>query len=512
MNLRKLKKNITAKIDKGTVEVRGEVYIAKKDFTALNRKRSKQGEEPFANPRNLAAGSMRQLDAKLVASRHLSFLSYSIASDLGQTTHKQEHDVLVALGFATDATATECLTTDTVIDYWKGVHKKREGLPYQIDGVVVAVNNNKLFDKLGVAGKSPRGVRALKFSPRQATTTIEDIRVHVGRTGAVTPIAYLAPVEIGGVTVSRATLHNEDEIERLGVKIGDTVIVERAGDVIPDIVSVVGELRTGKEKSFRMPRTCPECSTPIVRKRGEAIARCLNPECESRKRESLYYFVSRAAFDIDGLGPKIIDRLLDNDLISDPIDLFTLKAGDLEQLEGFQEKSAHNIIKAIEASKRVPFYRFLKALNIRYVGEETAIDLAQHFGSIEALQEASLSELETMEGIGEVTAEYIHTWLHQKKNRKFIQKLLNAGIRVEAPKRTGTKLAGKTFVFTGSLEALGRQDAERRVRTLGGDPASSVSVKTDYVVAGESPGSKADKAKKLGVRIISEKQFLNMIK
>lgn len=507
-----LAKKIVSKIEQGTIEVRGEVYIATKDFEKLNHARKREGETLYANPRNLAAGSMRQLDPVLAASRPLSFLAYSLVTDVGQSKHGDEHKLLTMLGFRTDKTARACSDLRAVIGYWKEVKKIRSSLPYQIDGIVVNVNEVKVFERLGVAGKSPRAIRAFKFSPHQTTTIVEDIRVHVGRTGAVTPIAYLKPVEIAGVTVSRATLHNEDEIKRLDVRIGDTVIVSRAGDVIPSVKGVIKELRGSHVRKFKMPTRCPECNTKLVRGEGEVIWRCPNPECESRKRESINYFVSRRAFDIDGMGPKIVAQLRNEDLISDPADIFTLTLGDLAALERFGEKSAHNLIAAIDKSKKVSLARFIIALNIRYVGEETSIDLAQYFGSIKELQIASLDAIRAIDGLGDVTAEYIYKWFQEKKNKAFIKKLLDVGVQIEAPRRTGTKLKDRVFVFTGSLETLSREDAQRRVRMLGGDPASSVSSKTDYVVAGKNPGSKIARARDLGVKILDEKAFLRMVK
>ncbi len=489
------------------LEVRGEVYMEKGDFERLNKKLGGK----YANPRNLAAGSIRQLDPKLAASRPLKFLAYDLVTDLGQKKHSEEHQILKDLGFKTDK-GKECKDISEIVDFWRQTAKKRETLPFQIDGVVVSVNNNFLFQRLGVAGKSPRGIRAFKFSPKQATTKVLDIKVQIGRTGAVTPIAHLKPVEVGGVTISRATLHNEDEIERLGVKIGDTVIVERAGDVIPAVSKVLKNLRTGKEKKFHFPKTCPKCGQKLVRPKGEAVWRCPNRQCPARKREFLYHFVSKKAFDIEGIGPKIINQLIDENLISGAPDIFELREGDLIPLERFAEKSAKNIVSAIGNSKRIPLSRFIYSLGIRHVGEETAIDLAQYFGSIEKLRKAAKEELENIPDVGPRVSESIYKWFQSKQNQKLVNDLLKAGVEIQPPPKIGKKLKGKTFVLTGILESMTRAEAQKKIRMLGGDPTSAVSRETDYLVVGKEPGSKLEQAKKLGVRAIGEKEFLKMLK
>jgi len=488
------------------VEVRGEVYMEKKDFERLNKELGGK----YANPRNLAAGSIRQLDPQLAASRPLKFLAYDLITDLGQKKHSEEHRILKSLGFKTDE-GKECKNLLEVVNFWRETAKKREILPFQIDGVVISVNNNFLFQKLGVAGKSPRGIRAFKFSPKQATTKILDIKVQIGRTGAVTPVAHLKPVEVGGVTVSRATLHNEDEIKRLGAKIGDTVIVERAGDVIPAVAKVLKELRTGKEKAFKFPRFCPKCNTKLIKPEGEAIWRCPNLKCPARKREFLYHFVSKKAFDIEGLGPKIIDQLIDENLISEAPDLFELKEGDLIPLERFAEKSAKNIVSAIGNSKKIPLSRFIYALGIRHVGEETAIDLAQYFGSIDKLRKATREELENIPDIGPQVSGSIYNWFRSKRNQKLIKDLIKVGIKILPPEKIGKKLQGLTFVLTGSLESMTRSEAQKKIRMLGGHPSNSVSKQTDYLVVGKEPGTKLEKAKKLGIKTIGEKEFLKIL-
>jgi len=509
---------------KREVEIRGEVYMNVKDFERLNKELAKRGEKTFANPRNLAAGSIRQLDPKLAASRPLKFLAYDIVTDLGQKKHSQEHQILLALGFKTDE-GRECKSLKATVEFWKEVGEKREKLPFQIDGVVINVNDNEIFQKLGVVGKSPRGVRAFKFSPKQATTIIEAISLQVGRTGAITPVAVLKPVEVGGVKISRATLHNEDEIKRLGVKIGDTVIIGRAGDVIPDVIQVLPELRTGKEKEFRFPKSCPVCGTKLIKPAREVVWRCPNPKCQARRREYFYHFISGGAFDIIGLGPKIVDRLLDTGLISDPADLFTLKMGDLISLEslprrkpkaflrGFAEKSAQNLISAIQSKKKITLSKFIYALGIRNVGEETAQDLAENSCSFEKLKNASLEELQKIMDIGPVVAKSIYDFFQEKRNLKFIEKLKKVGVEIfEEKKPKRQPLKEKIFVLTGSLETMTREEAKEKIRILGGEISESVSKKTDFVIIGKEPGSKLEKAKKLGIKIINEREFLDLIR
>jgi len=496
-----------------TIEIRGEVYMGKAEFEKVNREREKKGEEIYANPRNLAAGSIRQLDPKLAASRPLKFLAYDIITDLGQKKHSEEHLTLPKLGFKTDQ-GKVCKDLSEVIGYWKEIVKQREKLPYQIDGVVVSVNDNALFSKLGVAGKSPRAIRAFKFSPKQATTKIIDINLQVGRTGAVTPVAILEPVNVGGVTITRATLHNEDEIKRLGARIRDTVIIERAGDVIPVVARVLKELRSGKEKEFHFPKECPVCKSKLVKPQGEAVWRCKNTNCQARKRENLYHFVSKKAFDIRGLGPKIIDQLSDEHLITQPAEIFELKEGDLVPLERFADKKADNLIKAIEKSKKITLSRFIYSLGIRHVGEETANDLASYFGTINNLAKAAKEDLDRVPQIGERVAESIYHWFKDERNRKLISDLIKVKIEItnQSLKPKSQKLEAKKFVITGTLESMTRDAAKEKIRLLGGEIDESVSKKTDYLVAGKEPGSKLEKAKELGIKVIGEKEFIDLIK
>lgn len=492
--------------------VRGEVFLSKKEFAQINKVQQEKGLPLYANPRNVAAGSVRQLDPKITASRKLDSFAYDIVAGAQTKTHQERHEELKKMGFKTNTHNKYCKNLEEVFHFYEHVGKIREKLAYEIDGVVVIVNNNVLFEKLGVVGKTPRGAVAFKFAQSQATTIIEDIQIQVGRTGAMTPVAWLKPVQISGITVSRATLHNEDEIRRLDVKIGDSVIVGRAGDVIPDIIKVLPELRTGKEKNFKMPQTCPSCDTTLQRSDGEAISRCPNQTCPAKERRSFYHFVSRPAFNIDGLGPKIIDRLLDEGLAQDPADIFSLKEGDLAQLERFGEKSAENVVAAIQEKKELPLSRFIYALGIRNIGAETAVDLAAHFGSLEKLRAANLEDFDAIANIGPIVAKSVYEWLQEKANVKFLDKLLKAGVKPKnPPKKVAGKLDGQTFVFTGTLESIERESAKEKVRALGGQISESVSAKTSFVVVGAEPGSKADKAQKLGVKILNEKEFLKTI-
>ena len=510
--LTEIAKNIK---EKGLKEltIRGEVFITKKDFEEINKTQKQKGLPAFANPRNIAAGSIRQLDPKITAQRHLNSFAYELLTDFGQKTHEEKHKILKALGFKTNKNNKYCKSLDQVMQFREHWIKERERLDYEIDGVVVIINNNEIFEKLGIVGKAPRGAIAYKFPQAQSTTRVLNINIQVGRTGAITPVAVLEPVGVTGITITRATLHNEDEIRRLGLKIGDTVIVGRAGDVIPDIIKVLPELRTGHEKNFKMPEKCPSCDTKLIKSEGEVLLRCPNKNCFAQRRRGFYHFVSRAAFNIDGLGPKIIDRLLDEGLVQDPSDLFGLKEGDVVALERFAEKSAENLIKSIQERKEITLAKFIYALGIRNIGEETAIDLAKHFGSIKKIKTAKLEDFDSISDIGPVVSKSIYEWLQDKENLKFIDKLEKV-IRIQNSESRirNSKLKGLSFVLTGSLESIARDEAKAKIRELGGDISESVSSKTSYVVVGSEPGSKAEKAKKLGVKILDEQEFLQLIK
>lgn len=506
---------LTINTKKETV-VRGEVFISKKEFERINKEQKEKGLPVYANPRNIAAGSVRQLDPKVMLDRKLDFFAYDLLTK-DTITHEEKHKILESLGFKINKNNKYCRSLSEVFQLREHWVKERQKLNYEIDGIVVIINNNDVFEKLGIVGKAPRGAIAFKFPQAEAVTKVLDIKVQVGRTGAMTPVAILEPVQVTGITITRATLHNEDEIRRLGLKIGDTVIVGRAGDVIPNIVKVLSELRTGKEKNFKMPEKCPSCQTKLEKSEGEAIVwRCPNSKCFARQRRNFYHFVSRSAFNIDGLGPKIIDRLLDEGLVQDPSDLFELKEGDVAHLERFGEKSAENLINSIQGKKEITLARFIYALGIRNIGEETSIDLANNFGFIEKLKEAKLEDFDSILNIGSVVAKSIYEWFDNKDNLKFLEKLENKikvypVIRQGAPSLDGVKLSGKIFVLTGSLETMARDEARAKIRELGGDVSESVSSKTSFVIVGKEPGSKADKAKKLGVKIINEKEFIQII-
>lgn len=494
--------------------IRGEVFLTKSEFERINAEQRANGEKEYANPRNVAAGSVRQLDSKITAKRNLHFYAYDI-SGKGKNqniypTKASEYEALQQLGVPVNPKGKIARAAKEIIQFRNYWEAHREQLPYDIDGIVVTVNDSALYEKLGYVGKAPRGAIAYKFSPKEAETIVENIVVQVGRTGVLTPVAILRPVEIGGTTVTRATLHNMDEINRLDVRIGDTVIVQRAGDVIPDIVGVLKNLRPKGIKKFRMPRTV--CGQNVIRKTGEAAHRIAHPEqCALVERRRLSHFVSKRAFDIDGLGPKIINRLIDEKLVATPADLFRLTAGDIQPLERFAEKSAENIIRAIQRRKKIDFSRFLIALGIPHVGEETALDLTKHFTTINALRHASFEKLDRIPHIGSIVAKNIAEWFRNKHNKKFVDDLLSV-VHVIYPRRTTRRhLAGKTFVLTGGLEKLTRDEAKTRIRERGGNVSSSVSSAVDYVVAGANPGSKLEKARKYNVTILNEEEFLKML-
>ena len=502
------------KVLSGEIIVRGEVFITRKDFRRINKDQERAGLKTYANPRNLAAGSVRQLDPAVTRSRRLDSFAYAFKTDVNQDTHEQEHLILKALGFKTNPHNKFCKNMKEIWsmrDYWE---KNREMLNYEIDGIVVAVNDNATFKKIGVVGKAPRAAIAYKFSPKESETVVEDIILQVGRTGTLTPVAVLRPVNVGGVTVSRATLHNLDEINRLGVKIGDTVIVGRAGDVIPDIKQVIKELRTGKEMAFYMPKKCPACREPVERFEDQVAFKCTNKNCPAIKREAIYHFISRKAFNFDGIGPKIIDQLIEVGLIRDSADLFSLKKEDLLNLERFAEKSAENTIDAIQSKKKVALDKFIYSLGIEHVGEETAFVLAKRFKKLESLKRVELEELENVPDVGPIVARSIYEWFQKPYNQRLINKFKKSGVHVleEKTSKYSTKLLGKSFVVTGSLDSMSREEAKDRIRELGGDVSSGVSRNTGYLVAGFEPGSKLEKAKKLGVKVIDEAEFIRLLK
>jgi len=501
----------TKKLVSGEIEVRGEVILPKKSFEKINKEQAKLNQPQFANPRNAAAGSIRQLDPQIPASRNLAFMAYDLMTDLGQKTHQAKHQILKKLGFKIGQYDKFCRNLQEVSQFHSFIQKIRQKLPYWTDGVVVNVNNISTYRKLGLVGKAPRGAIAYKYPAEQATTIVEDIEIQLGRTGALTPVAILKPVQVAGSTVSRATLHNEDEIARLGIRIGDTVIIQKAGDIIPDIVKVLPKLRTGREKKFTMPAKCPICNSAVIRKDGEAAHYCTNPDCFAKNRENLYHFVSKAAFDINHLGPKVIDQLLANNLIQDAADIFSLKQGDLEPLERFAAKSAANIIEAIDQAKKISLARFIYALGIRHVGEETAIALTKHFGSLDKIQTVRQKELEKVPDIGGIVAQSIYQYWQAKKNQRLVNRLIKNGVHIQSVQKIKQKLAGQKFVLTGTLKTMTRDEAKNRIRQQGGEVSSSISDQTTYLIMGEEPGSKYQKAQKLGIKVLSESQFTKIL-
>ncbi len=494
--------------------VEGEIWMSKKQLEILNKDKIKNGEEPYANPRNLAAGSIRQLDPKIVAERKLKAFIYDIAqyNDFPDS-QKQELELLQELGFAVNKHFKYCKDINEVIEYWKDWQSKMDKQDYLADGVVVKMNEKKYQDLLGYTGKAPRWGIAFKFPAEQVTTVVEDIVLQVGRTGVVTPVAHLRPVSVAGSTVSRATLHNEDEINRLDIRIGDTVVLQKAGDVIPDIVSVVHELRPKDSKPYKFPTHVQGCGGDgsIERIPGQAAWRCVYKDSFEQNKKKFYYFVSKKCFNIDGLGPKIIDQLLDNGLVSTFDDIFTLKKGDLLALPRFAEKSVDNLLESISNSKKISLARLISSLSINQVGEETAYDVANHFKNIESIIEAKKEEIESIYGVGPVVAQSMYEWFSDIENRKLLRKILNH-VEVEKIKKVeNSKILGKTFVFTGTMPSLDRDEAQSIVRKLGGEVSNTVSKNTNYVVSGESAGSKLDKARELGIPVLDQDQFLEMV-
>ncbi len=498
------------------IEVRGEVYLPKEGFKKLNEEREDMELPLFANPRNAAAGSLRQLDPKVTASRPLSTFMYGVgyAEGVEFKTHYEILEFYREIGLRVNPHIVLLKNFQDVIDYCLGWADKRDTLPYEIDGLVIKVNSLEQQRMLGATAKSPRWAVAYKFPAEKKTTVIEDIIVRVGRTGILTPTAVLTPVRIAGSTVSRATLHNEDYIKDKDIRIGDTVVVQKAGDIIPEVVEVIKEKRTGKELEFRMPHRCPECGADAIRLPGEAAYRCTGVSCPAQIRRSIIHFASRDAMDIRGLGPAIVSLLLERGLIKDAADLYYLKREDIVPLERMGEKSAANLLSAIEKSKEQPLDRLIYALGIPFIGSKAASILADAFGSMTNLENAAYEELINIPEIGDKMAESIVTFFKQDQTRKLLSRLKEAGVNMEAEKKQeGPRpLEGLTFVLTGTLERYTRQQATELIEKLGGRVAGSVSKKTDYVVVGQDPGSKYDKAVKLGIKILNEGQFEEMIK
>ncbi|MBU0645911.1 NAD-dependent DNA ligase LigA [Patescibacteria group bacterium] len=493
----------------GTVEVRGEVYFPEEAFEKMNQEQLRNDKPAFANPRNAAAGSVRQLDSKITAGRGLAFMAWDLEADFGQKTESDEWELLKKLGFRAVENSVVCKYLAEVRKHWEALQKKREKLGYWIDGMVVRVDDNIVFNKLGVVGKTPRGLVAWKFPAEEATTVVQNIEWFVGRTGALTPVAVVNPTFIAGTTVKHASLHNYDEIKRLDVRVGDTVILYKAGDIIPKVKEVLKNMRPDGTHAVHQPRQCPVCGSDVVKKDEEVAIYCKNPRCFAQDREAVLH--AAKSFEIDGLGPATVSAMIEKKIVQRAPDLFGVTAEELLGLEGFAELSAKKLVDEIQNKKTIPLANFIVALGIRNVGLETAHDLARHFGSFDKLRQASVDELSAIEGVGQVVADAIVDFMKQEHNQEMIDDYFKQGIVIKNPTQQSQKLAGQSFVLTGTLESLTRDDAKDRIRALGGDVSSSVSKNTDYVVAGEAPGSKYDKAKKLGVKILSEREFLTML-
>ncbi|MGD8939290.1 MAG: NAD-dependent DNA ligase LigA [Gammaproteobacteria bacterium] len=499
------------------LEVRGEVYMPKAGFAALNEKQQAAGVKTFANPRNAAAGSLRQLDSSITATRPLAMYCYGVGRVEGAELPSRHSKILQSLKQWGLRVSPEIKTVEGIkgcLDYFDGISKRREQLDYEIDGVVYKVDRIDLQEKLGFVSRAPRWAIAHKFPAQEAMTQVLGIEVSVGRTGALTPVAKLQPVDVGGVTVSNATLHNEDEIERLDVRVGDTVVIYRAGDVIPKVDRVIPSLRPEHTKKFHMPKQCPVCGSEVERREGEAITRCTGGlYCAAQRKNSIKHFNSRRAMDVDGMGDKLVDQLVDKGLIHDAADMYSLSKEQLAGLERMADKSAQNILDALEKSKSTTLARFIYALGIRDVGEATAQALASHFGDLEALIKADEEALQEISDVGPVVANSIVKFFHQQHNRDVIHKLIKAGVHWPKVTKVQTKelpLQGKTFVITGTL-SMKRDELKDRLQSLGAKVTGSVSKSTDYVVVGEDPGSKADKAHQLGIAILDEAAIMDLL-
>ncbi len=494
------------------IEVRGEAVMTKNIFDKINKDQEKKGLTPYANPRNIAAGSIRQLDSKIMASRQLQFFAFELISDLGQKTHQESHEILKKLGFKTSPYNEFCQDIRVVSKYLAKWQEKRKKLDFMTDGSVIVVNQLAQEKSLGHIGKAERWMLAYKFPAEQVTTKVLDIEVQVGRTGALTPVAILQPVAVAGSIVSRATLHNQDEIERKDVRIGDTVILQKAGDVIPEIVQVLPKLRTGREKKFIFPKKCPVCHSPVYKKEGEVAFYCTNKKCFAKNVEGLIHFVSKKGFNIEGLGDSIVKLLAEHNLLLTGADIFELCDGDLRGLPGFADKKINNLLQAIAKSKKVPLANFIYALGIRHVGEETAISLAQHFSDIDKLSRVTQEELEELPDIGPEMAKSLVEWFADQQNKKLLQHLWSLGVNIKNVEKNQGHLAGQTFLFTGTI-SMARDEAEALVRQNGGKILSSVSQNLDYLVAGSEAGSKLKKAKEFkNIKIINEQEFIKLIK
>lgn len=504
---------VPAAMYRGRFEVRGEVLMYKNAFAQLNKAREAAGKPLFANPRNTAAGTIRQLDPRLVAERHLSFHVYAVVTDEpGVVTHADEHALAAKLGFKVEPHSQIVQGVDGIMKFLETWEEKRKTLPYGTDGAVITVQHRQAYLELGVVGKAPRAAVAYKFAAEQATTTVKDIMVSIGRTGAATPFAALEPVLVAGSTVGMATLHNASEVARKDIRIGDTVIIQKAGDIIPEVVQSLPKLRTGKEKVFTMPKNCPVCGHPLAKREEEAVWRCVNFDCPALESGRIIHFASKAAYDIEGLGEKNVGALLDADLIKDAADLFTLTYEQAVELDRFAEVSARKLVASIQAKKDVSFDRFLYGLGIRHVGQQTARDLADYFGSLERFRSTTLEELQEVPGIGTVVAESVHEWLNSPRHQEFLQKLSDNGVRPQAVKRVTGPLTGKSFVITGTLSAFSREVGGEKIAALGGKLQNTVTKDTTYLVVGDDPGaSKAKQAEKYGTEQLDEDGLLKLL-
>jgi DNA ligase (NAD+) len=499
------------------LEVRGEVFIDEKGFQKLNQAQAEKGEKTFANPRNAAAGSLRQLDSKITASRPLMFYAYSTGVVEGQTlaeTHYEQLMQLKAWGLPVCPETRVAGDAEAAYDYYQDILTRRAALGYDIDGVVVKVNSKTLQERLGFVARAPRWAIAFKFPAQEEMTRLLDVEFQVGRTGAITPVARLEPVYVGGVTVSNATLHNGDEIDRLGVKIGDTVIIRRAGDVIPQVAAVVLAERPDNARDIIFPQTCPVCDSQVERIAGEAVARCSGGlYCEAQRKEAIKHFASRKALDVDGLGDKVVEQLVDRGLIKTPADLFTLSQGQIESLERMGPKSAENLVNALQAAKTTTFAKFLYALGIREVGEATAANLAKHYKTLDNLMNASIEGLQDVSDIGEVVAKHVYYFFKEAHNQAVITALLEVGLSwpaIEEKSADQQPLAGLTYVLTGTLTQMGRSEAKAKLESLGAKVSGSVSAKSHALIAGEKAGSKLTKAQELGIQILTEQDMLDL--
>lgn len=500
------------------IEVRGEVVLTKQEFLKLNKLQEKENKPIYANPRNVAAGSIRQLDSKITATRKLSFYPWDIVTFLGQTTHSEEHLILEALGFKSNYTINQiCKNMEDVFKFYEKTSKLRDNLDYEIDGLVIRINNNTDYNELGDVAKGPRGATAFKFPAKKAVTIVQDIQVQVGRTGILTPVAFLKPVVVGGVTVSRATLHNKEEIKRLDLKINDTVVLIRSGDVIPKIIKVLKDFRIGKEKDFKMPITCPECNTKVIFE--DILVKCPNINCPARNSQQIKHFISKKGFDMKGVGFKLIEKLIDLGLIVDFADLFSLTEGDIKPLERQGEKSAQNIINAIKNSKQIELSKFIFSLGIPLVGEEASVVISQHLSSniktpkdlIKEVKDKSIDYWNSIYDFGEKVSMQIYDYFNNPKNIELLNKLDNHGINFIQKEISSTKLKNKSFLFTGTL-SKSREYYQDLVKDNGGTIKNTLVKDLSYLVVGDSPGSKIEKAKKLNISILNEQDFLKLLK